>query len=313
MVDYFHSWAVGIEARGTKYWPREIERRRGIVNALRAWSPSPALGVPPEVITEPFTVMLGGVTSDSGRQWLGGSGASDGTLSDARRRGAGWRRSIGSRGTGVFVCFLRLVRMDGRHRPRRSRRVARVRTLTSSVTHRCYDTAYDSRTRRWQPPRPARRPVMAPITRTRLAVLDCHHGDFGLAPSPPIRRPVSDHGYRTRCTSPTGLNRVDGQRPAEAGHACARSPGVLTRPRMPPTPLEGGRSGGGAGAPRRGEPAPARWRTRPPPGSGKRWAYYRTDPAARLVATGASIQRTGGRPETTARRSGSDDYGVGSG
>jgi len=81
IFDYYHGWAVGIEARGPKFWPREIDRRRGIVNALRTWSPPPALGVPPEVITEPFTVMLWGVTSDSVRQWLGGSDAGSGTLS----------------------------------------------------------------------------------------------------------------------------------------------------------------------------------------------------------------------------------------
>ena len=40
----------------------------------------PALGVPPEVITEPFSVMLWGVTSDSVKAWLGGSDSADGTL-----------------------------------------------------------------------------------------------------------------------------------------------------------------------------------------------------------------------------------------
>src|SRR5260370_7013762 len=50
-----------------------MARRKGIMNALRQWSPPPALGVPPEVITEPFTVMLWGITSDSVRQWLGGA------------------------------------------------------------------------------------------------------------------------------------------------------------------------------------------------------------------------------------------------
>jgi pyruvate,water dikinase len=39
--------------------------RRGVVNALRTWSPPPAPGVAPEVITQPFTVMLWGITSDS--------------------------------------------------------------------------------------------------------------------------------------------------------------------------------------------------------------------------------------------------------
>ncbi len=73
LFDMYHGWAVGIESRGPSYWPREITRRHGIMKALRNWSPPPALGVPPEVITEPFTVMLWGVTSESVKQWLGGS------------------------------------------------------------------------------------------------------------------------------------------------------------------------------------------------------------------------------------------------
>jgi len=80
LFDLYHGWAVGIEARGPKYWPAEIERRRGIMDALRQWSPPPALGTPPAVITEPFTVMLWGITSESVQQWLGGAQA-DGGLS----------------------------------------------------------------------------------------------------------------------------------------------------------------------------------------------------------------------------------------
>jgi len=73
LFDAYHAWAVGIEPRGLAHWPQEIERRKAIMNALRQWSPPPALGVPPAVITEPFTVMLWGITSDSVKQWLGGS------------------------------------------------------------------------------------------------------------------------------------------------------------------------------------------------------------------------------------------------
>ena len=79
LFDMYHGWAVGVPSRGPKYWPAEIARRHGIMDALRQWSPPPALGVPPEVITEPFTVMLWGVTSESVKQWLGGA-AEDGTL-----------------------------------------------------------------------------------------------------------------------------------------------------------------------------------------------------------------------------------------
>ncbi|HEY3260210.1 MAG TPA: PEP-utilizing enzyme, partial [Pseudonocardiaceae bacterium] len=80
LFDLYHGWAVGVRSRGPAYWPAEIERRHGIMDALRAWSPPPALGTPPEVITEPFTVMLWGITSESVRSWLGGAG-DDGVLS----------------------------------------------------------------------------------------------------------------------------------------------------------------------------------------------------------------------------------------
>ncbi len=68
--DMYAAWAVGTEPRGGKYWQPEIERRKQILGALREWNAPPALGVPPEVVTEPFTVMLWGITSDSVAGWL---------------------------------------------------------------------------------------------------------------------------------------------------------------------------------------------------------------------------------------------------
>ncbi|MEA2002332.1 MAG: PEP-utilizing enzyme [Actinomycetota bacterium] len=76
--DMYSSWAVGAGPRGITYWPRELKRRKGILDALRAWSPPPALGSPPEVVTEPFTIMLWGITSDSIGMWLGGADDSGG-------------------------------------------------------------------------------------------------------------------------------------------------------------------------------------------------------------------------------------------
>ncbi len=69
--DMYSAWAVGAKARGPVYWKREIARRRGIVKALGTWTPPPALGNPPDVVTEPFTIMLWGITSDSIAMWLG--------------------------------------------------------------------------------------------------------------------------------------------------------------------------------------------------------------------------------------------------
>ena len=40
----------------------------------REWSPPPALGVAPAEITEPFTVMLFGVTTETVKQWQGSDG-----------------------------------------------------------------------------------------------------------------------------------------------------------------------------------------------------------------------------------------------
>jgi pyruvate,water dikinase len=71
--DMYSAWAVGAPARGPVYWPREIGRRKGILTALQAWSPPPGLGAPPEVVTEPFTIMLWGITSESVAGWLGGA------------------------------------------------------------------------------------------------------------------------------------------------------------------------------------------------------------------------------------------------
>jgi len=78
--DYYVSWATPAPAAGPSHWPAEIDRRKGIVEALRKVKPTPALGVPPEVVTEPFTIMLWGITSDSISVWLGGGASEDGSL-----------------------------------------------------------------------------------------------------------------------------------------------------------------------------------------------------------------------------------------
>lgn len=72
LFDYGNAWATGGDWIGPSYWPQEISRRRGIVDALAKEPPKPALNNPPEVITEPFTIMLWGITSDSIKNWVGG-------------------------------------------------------------------------------------------------------------------------------------------------------------------------------------------------------------------------------------------------
>ena len=75
--DLYQGWAVGAPARGPKYWAKELPRRKAILAALAEWSPPPALGKPPEVVTEPFTIMLWGITNESINQWLSAGEAGD--------------------------------------------------------------------------------------------------------------------------------------------------------------------------------------------------------------------------------------------
>lgn len=80
LFDYVNAWMVGAPAIGPDYWPDEIQRRRGIVDALSTARPQPALNTPPEVITEPFTLMLWGITDDQIQNWLGKGDVPEGTL-----------------------------------------------------------------------------------------------------------------------------------------------------------------------------------------------------------------------------------------
>jgi pyruvate,water dikinase len=85
LYDMLTGWATTNPARGG-YWRDEIEVRKRILDRLRSWAPPPALGEPPEVVTEAATVMLWGITTDMVEQWLntqdgqGEDGASNGEL-----------------------------------------------------------------------------------------------------------------------------------------------------------------------------------------------------------------------------------------
>ena len=67
--DLVTAWATHVTPRGPKHWPSEIEWRKGVYEKFRQWSPPPAVGTAPEVIQEPFTVVLWGVTNDSLAAW----------------------------------------------------------------------------------------------------------------------------------------------------------------------------------------------------------------------------------------------------
>jgi pyruvate,water dikinase len=66
------TWASGAPTRGPRFWNRQVTVRTRILEALDAWDPPPALGRPPAEVTEPFTIMLWGITTERLGEWLGG-------------------------------------------------------------------------------------------------------------------------------------------------------------------------------------------------------------------------------------------------
>lgn len=79
IFDYGNGWGVGVEPMGPYYWPSEIARRKKIIAALELKAPVPAMNEPPAVVTEPFTIMLYGITSEAVSGWLN-AGADTGHL-----------------------------------------------------------------------------------------------------------------------------------------------------------------------------------------------------------------------------------------
>ena len=67
--DIVTSWATGSNPRGPLVWPKEIEWRKQCMDKFREWTPPDAMGTVPETISEPFTIVLWGVTSESMSHW----------------------------------------------------------------------------------------------------------------------------------------------------------------------------------------------------------------------------------------------------
>jgi pyruvate,water dikinase len=63
------SWATGGLPLGPKHWPPIVARRKELLDKLADWTPPPAIGVTPEAVTDPMTIMLWGVTTDRVREW----------------------------------------------------------------------------------------------------------------------------------------------------------------------------------------------------------------------------------------------------
>ncbi len=63
------TWATGGEALGPKHWPPIVQRRKQLLERLAEWTPPPALGVTPQAVTDPMTIMLWGVTTERVQEW----------------------------------------------------------------------------------------------------------------------------------------------------------------------------------------------------------------------------------------------------
>lgn len=96
--DLTTAWATGVKPRGPLVWPKEIEWRKGVMKKFQEWTPPPALGPAPEVIQEPFTVVLWGVTNESLANW------SDVADSDSVSQFKGFAASPGSVEGRARVC-----------------------------------------------------------------------------------------------------------------------------------------------------------------------------------------------------------------
>jgi pyruvate,water dikinase len=67
--DLVLAWAESKLPAGQDYWPELIRTRRETVQALEKWKPPRALGVPPDMITETFSIMLWGITTERVQEW----------------------------------------------------------------------------------------------------------------------------------------------------------------------------------------------------------------------------------------------------
>ena len=77
LADVMLAWASGGEPLGAAHLRPIIEERKQMLNALRDWSPPPALGPVPEALNDPAVQMLWGITQDTIESWYSQDAAGD--------------------------------------------------------------------------------------------------------------------------------------------------------------------------------------------------------------------------------------------
>ena len=71
LYDLLIGWATGSQSRGEVYWRPVVARRRRLRDARCQWTPPPALGTPPDAITDSLAIMLWGITEERIEEWAG--------------------------------------------------------------------------------------------------------------------------------------------------------------------------------------------------------------------------------------------------
>jgi len=92
LSDVMLAWAAGAPPVGAAHFRPIVAERKRMLEALRAWSPPPALGPVPEALNDPAVHMLWGVTQQTIEAWLRpssdavrGVGASSGVVEGPAR------------------------------------------------------------------------------------------------------------------------------------------------------------------------------------------------------------------------------------
>jgi pyruvate,water dikinase len=107
------TWATGGEPLGPKHWPPIVARRKELLERLGQWTPPPAIGMTPEAITDPMTIMLWGVTTERVQEWarqqeggleLTGAAASPGVVEGSARVIANPEQLAEVRDGEILVC-----------------------------------------------------------------------------------------------------------------------------------------------------------------------------------------------------------------
>ena len=84
IYDLYMIWSQGEGIPLFENWKEKAEKRRKILQSAKKWTSPPMLGVPPQVIADPFVIMNYGVTDETVKEWLKGVSVSPGAITELK-------------------------------------------------------------------------------------------------------------------------------------------------------------------------------------------------------------------------------------